>query len=246
MITYFISDLHLSDERPDITGLFEQFLQNEARKADALYILGDLFDAWIGDDDQTSFHRRVISAIARLTASGVPAYFIHGNRDFLIGERFARETGVILLPEEACIDLYGTPTLIMHGDTLCTLDTSYLRFRKIIRNPWLLAVLTRLPLAFRRYIARRLRAESKSQKPLSDSDLVRMDATEEAVQDAFRRHQVRRLIHGHTHQPCIHQHPLPSGETGTRIVLGDWYEHGSVLEVSADNLQLHQEQPLRR
>ncbi|MGX5914572.1 UDP-2,3-diacylglucosamine diphosphatase [Aliidiomarina sp. Khilg15.8] len=246
MITYFISDLHLSNERPDITGLFERFLAEQARGADALYILGDLFDAWIGDDDQTPFHQRVITALANLTATGVPVYFIHGNRDFLIGERFARETGVVLLPEEACVDLYGTPTLIMHGDTLCTLDTGYLRFRKIIRNPVLLALLSRLPLTLRRYIARRLRAESKSQKTLTEADLVRMDATEEAVQDAFKRHQVRRLIHGHTHQPHVHQHHLPSGDTAERIVLGDWYEHGSILEVSADGFLLQQKEPLSR
>lgn len=244
MITYFVSDLHLNNERPDITGLFEQFLQNEARNADALYILGDLFDAWIGDDDQTAFHRRVITALAKVTASGVPVYFIHGNRDFLIGERFAAETGVILLPEEARIDLYGTPTLIMHGDTLCTLDTGYLRFRKIIRNPLLLRFLSWLPLGFRRYIATRLRAGSKSQKELSEADLTRMDATDEAVEEALSRHQVTRLIHGHTHRPHVHQHQLPSGKTAERIVLGDWYEHGSVLEVHAEGFKLRQEEPL--
>lgn len=244
MITYFVSDLHLSNERPEITGLFEQFLQHEACNADALYILGDLFDAWIGDDDKTAFHRRVIAALAKVTASGVPVYFIHGNRDFLIGERFAAETGVILLPEETCVDLYGTPTLIMHGDTLCTLDTGYLRFRKLIRNPLLLSLLSRLPLRLRRYIAKRLRAESKSQKVLSEADLTRMDATDDAVEEALSRHQVRRLIHGHTHRPKVHQHQLSSGETAERIVLGDWYEHGSVLEVHAEGFRLRQETPL--
>lgn len=244
MTTYFVSDLHLSNERPDITGLFEQFLQDEAYHADALYILGDLFDAWIGDDDQTPFHQRVIAALASLTASGVPVYFIHGNRDFLIGERFAAETGVILLPEESCVDLYGTPTLIMHGDTLCTLDTGYLRFRKVIRNPLLLGLLSHLPLGFRRYIAKRLRAESKSQKVLSEADLKRMDATEEAILDALDRHKVHRLIHGHTHRPQVHQHTLPSGDMAERIVLGDWYEHGSVLEVSAKGFHLRQKTSL--
>jgi UDP-2,3-diacylglucosamine hydrolase len=244
MITYFISDLHLSSERPDITGLFEQFLQQEARSADALYILGDLFDAWIGDDDQTEFHQRIIRALAGLTQAGVPTYFIHGNRDFVIGERFARETGVTLLPEEACVTLYGEPTLIMHGDTLCTLDTGYLRFRRIIRNPMLLGLLSRLPLSFRRYLASRLRAESKSQKKLSAAQLERMDATEEAVQEAFKRHSVRQLIHGHTHRPAVHYHQLPDGATATRVVLGDWFDHGSVLEVSPDGLQLRHKDPV--
>lgn len=238
MITHFISDLHLSEERPDIARLFVRFLRDEAKESDALYILGDLFDAWIGDDNQTEFHQYIIQALAELTGSGTPVYFIHGNRDFLIGQRFARETGVTILAEEEVIDLYGEPTLLMHGDTLCTLDTDYQRFRRIIRNPVLLAIVTRLPLSLRRFISRKLRANSNSQGQLTAEQLKRMDATEEAVIDAMSRHQVERLIHGHTHLPDVHQHKLPDGTLAERIVLGDWYEHGSILEVTADTYLL--------
>ncbi|RUO32242.1 UDP-2,3-diacylglucosamine diphosphatase [Aliidiomarina sedimenti] len=244
MSTLFISDLHLSAERPDITGLFIHFLQHEARQADALYILGDLFDAWIGDDDLTPFHCRVINALRALTDSDVAVYFIAGNRDFLIGRRFARMTGVTLLPESAVIDLYGSATLIMHGDTLCTLDTGYLRFRKVIRNRVLLTLLTRLPLAWRRALAAKLRSGSASQQPLSDEQLRRMDATEEAVQAALGTSAATRLIHGHTHRPDIHQHQLPDGQQATRIVLGDWYEQGSILAVHPDNTFELRNEPL--
>ena len=243
MTTRFISDLHLSAERPDITALFKRFLEQEARSSDALYILGDLFDAWIGDDDATPFHQEVITALRQLTAHGVPVYFIAGNRDFLIGQRFAEQTGITLLPESKVIDLYGVPTLIMHGDTLCTLDTSYLRFRKIIRNRCLLALLTRLPLQWRRAIAAKLRSGSKSQQPLSQSQLAIMDATAEGVQTALSEHQVTRLIHGHTHRPGVHQHQITGLGTAQRIVLGDWYEQGSILDVTPTDFVLRT-QPL--
>jgi UDP-2,3-diacylglucosamine hydrolase len=240
MTTRFISDLHLSATRPDITELFEHFLQHEARQSDALYILGDLFDAWIGDDDLTPFHVQVMDALRDFTSQGIPTYFIAGNRDFLIGTRFARYTGVTLLPETCVVDLYGTPTLLMHGDTLCTLDTGYLRFRKIIRQPWLIKVLTALPLSWRRGIANRLRRSSKSQQPLTADQLATMDAQPEAVRDAMQTHQVSRLIHGHTHRPGVHQHALHDGSTGERIVLGDWYEQGSILDVDAHSYNLRE------
>lgn len=243
MTTRFISDLHLSAERPDITELFKRFLAQEARYSDALYILGDLFDAWIGDDDLTPFHEEVIAALRELTNEGVPVYFIAGNRDFLIGSRFANATGITLLPESKVIDLYGVPTLIMHGDTLCTLDTSYLRFRKIIRNRLLLALLTRLPLSWRRKIAKKLRSGSKSQQPLSEQQLIIMDATNEGVEAAFKRHGVTRMIHGHTHRPAVHQHTVAGVGDAERIVLGDWYEQGSILDVTADGFALRS-QPL--
>lgn len=244
MTTLFISDLHLSAERPDITALFERFLQNEARHCDALYILGDLFDAWIGDDDLTPFHRRVIDALANLTSAGVPTYFIAGNRDFLIGSRFAKMTGVTILPETYEIDLYGVPTVLLHGDTLCTLDTGYLRFRRIIRHPLLLGFLTRLPLSWRRGIANRLRRSSKSQQPLSAEQLARMDATEDGVQQLLVSYpRAQRIIHGHTHQPNRHHHTHPDDAAVERIVLGDWYEQGSVLSITPTALTL-QSRPL--
>lgn len=241
MITRFISDLHLSADRPDITGLFVTFLRTEARESDALYILGDLFDYWIGDDDQNPFHRHVIQELKQLTDSGVPCYFIAGNRDFLIGERFASETGIVLLNEPHVADIYGLPTLLLHGDSLCTDDASYQRFRKIIRNPLLLAIAKRLPLKWRRSLAHKLRSGSKSNKPLSPEQLKLMDTTETAVQNAFAAYKVERIIHGHTHQPDIHEHKLSNGQLGTRIVLGDWYEQGSILEVTADTFILRNE-----
>jgi len=241
MITRFISDLHLSPSRPDMTALFVTFLRSEARESDALYILGDLFDYWIGDDDQTPFHRHIIQELRQLTDSGVPCYFIAGNRDFLIGQRFAKKAGLTLLPELFIADIYGTPTLLLHGDTLCSDDIGYQRFRKVIRNPLLLGLAKRLPLKWRRGLAHKLRSGSKSNQPLSAEQLKKMDATEVAVQDAFSRYNIKRIIHGHTHQPNVHEHQLASGQIGTRIVLGDWYEQGSILEVTADTFILRSE-----
>lgn len=241
MITRLISDLHLSEDRPDITGLFVHFLRTEARESDALYILGDLFDYWIGDDDQTNFHRHIMDELQAFTATGVPCYFIAGNRDFLIGKRFAEETGVTLLPEHYVAELYGIPTLLLHGDTLCTDDVGYQKFRKIIRNPFLLGIAKRLPLSWRRGLAHKLRSGSKSNQPLTEEQLQRMDTTETAVQQAFAKFKVERIIHGHTHKPNIHEHSLPQGTCGTRIVLGDWYEQGSILEVTADTFILRHE-----
>ncbi|OZB06231.1 MAG: UDP-2,3-diacylglucosamine diphosphatase [Idiomarina sp. 34-48-12] len=238
MTTWFISDLHLSPARPDITGLFQRFLQEQAVHADALYILGDLFDAWIGDDDTSDFVAAVQAALRQLTDSGTPVYFIAGNRDFLIGQRFAQITGITLLDEPSIVDLYGVPTLILHGDTLCTDDVSYQRFRKVIRNRWVQKLLLALPLRLRMRIANKLRASSKTQQPLSEQQLKIMDANEHAVREQFIEHDVQRMIHGHTHRPAIHQHRLPNGEIAERIVLGDWYTQGSFLKVTATEHEL--------
>ena len=237
--TWFIADLHLSPARPDITALFLQFLRQQAPNADALYILGDLFDAWIGDDDNSDFAQSIQAALAQLTQQGVAVYFIAGNRDFLIGPSFATRTGVTLLPEASVIDLYGCRTLIMHGDSLCTDDVSYQRFRRIIRHPWLTKLLLRLPLAWRMRIANKLRANSATQKPLTDAQLKIMDVNQCAVEEAMQQHQVQWLIHGHTHRPNIHQVTLANQALAQRIVLGDWYQQGSWLAVTAQGLQLH-------
>lgn len=252
MTTTFISDLHLSADRPDITGLFVQFLRTEARACEALYILGDLFEYWIGDDDNTPFHAQVKRELKALTDSGVPCFFIHGNRDFLVGHQFANETGIVLLPEPTVIGLYGIPTVLLHGDTLCTLDVSYQRFRRIIRHPWLLACTSWMPLSWRRKVATYLRdnssgsgAEAPSEKtpsqPLSDEQLVKYDATDSAVEALMQDTNTIQMIHGHTHRPGIHTHA-----TGTRIVLGDWYEQGSILDVSATGANLRSEPLLTR
>lgn len=237
MALRFISDLHLSAEQPEITALFCQFLQSEARHSDALYILGDLFEYWLGDDDQNEFHRQIESELKALTDSGVPCFFIHGNRDFLIGQQFAQRTGVQLLPEPSIIDIYGKRTVILHGDTLCTEDVGYQRFRKIIRHPLLLALARALPLTWRRRLACKLRNSSSGNQQLTPEQLRKYDAQNPAVEQLFAATQAELMIHGHTHQPNTHQHEV-SGKTYTRIVLGDWYEQGSILVIDEQQMNL--------
>lgn len=239
MSSWFIADLHLSPARPDISALFAEFLQQLAQQqADALYILGDLVDAWIGDDDHSEFALQLQQQLRQLSDSGVPVYFIAGNRDFLIGAEFSARTGVQLLSEPTLIELHGRPTLLLHGDSLCTADKSYQRFRRIIRSAGLRKLLLALPLSVRMRIARRLRAASKTQQPLSAEQLQLMDVTPTAVTEMFSRFAVKHMIHGHTHRPAMHQHTLPDGSIGERIVLGDWYEQGSMLKVDAQAAEL--------
>ncbi len=231
----FISDLHLDPERPDITRLFMDFLATEAVTASALYILGDLFEAWIGDDDPTPHHAEVQDALAQLAQRCVPAFFMHGNRDFLVGEEFAARTGMKLLTDPTVISLYGQPTLLMHGDTLCTDDVDYQEFRSMVRNPeWQRQFLSQ-PLEARQAFAAKARAESKASQSGKAMDI--MDANQQAVEAVMREHGVRRLIHGHTHRPGVHTFSL-EGETCQRIVLGDWYTQGSVLTASHEGLSL--------
>ena len=202
MATLFIADLHLQTEEPAITAGFLRFLRGEAKSADALYILGDLFEAWIGDDDPNPLHREMAAAIPALVDSGVPCYFIHGNRDFLIGKRYARESGMTLLPEEQVLDLYGRKVLIMHGDTLCTDDTGYLAFRAKVHTPWIQKVFLALPLFIRNRIAARMRAGSKAAN--SSKSMTIMDVNPQAVVRVMEKHDVQWLIHGHTHRPDVH------------------------------------------
>lgn len=235
MTTLFISDLHLDPDRPVITALFLDFLQQRAAGAETLYILGDLFEAWIGDDDDARLGREVAGGLKDLTTQGVPVYLIHGNRDFLVGERFAAASGVHLLPEATVIDLYGTPTLIMHGDTLCTDDLTYQAFRAQVRSPqWQAQLLTR-PLAERRQIARQLREGSQQATQQKADDIT--DVNPDEVIRIMREYGVSRLIHGHTHRPAIHN-LLIDGKPAQRIVLGDWYEQGSVLNCDATGCRL--------
>jgi len=306
MTTLFISDLHLDAQRPDITRQFLSFLANEARRAQALYILGDLFEAWIGDDDPESDKRQVVAALRELSDAGVPVALIHGNRDFLIGRRFCRETGVTLLPDGTIVNLYGRPVLLMHGDTLCTDDRAYQRLRRVVRNPLVQFVLRHLSLKQRLRLAQRMREGSKAHIASMDQAAPQiMDVNQDEVRRTFQRYGVDCIVHGHTHRPAIHdvvlspdhRHPqlavqdpnrrpdprpdqwpdrrpdqrpgqqsgrrqdqptdqsadrppaqgdqeqeqdrdgarCPAGQQnrhpghGTRIVLGDWYEQGSVL-----------------
>lgn len=226
-VTLFISDLHLDEARPGVTDAFTALLAGEARAARAVYILGDLFEAWVGDDDDAPLAGRVQAALRALSAA-VPVYFMHGNRDFLVGEVFAAATGVQVLDDPTRIDLHGTPTLLSHGDAWCTDDAAYQAFRREVRDPaWQQAFLAR-PLAARRGFAAQARAESARQNAAKSQYL--MDVNEAAITAAFRAHDVLRIIHGHTHRPAVHELSV-DGRARRRIVLGDWHEQGSVLRV---------------
>lgn len=237
MATLFIADLHLHTEEPAITAGFLHFLDGVAREADALYILGDLFEAWIGDDDPNPLHQRVAAAIRALVDSGVPCYFIHGNRDFLLGKRFARESGMQLLPQEKVLELYGRKVLIMHGDTLCTDDAGYQAFRAKVHQPWLQALFLALPLFIRHRVAAKMRADSRAAN--SSKSLAIMDVNQRAVIEAMEKHRVQWLIHGHTHRPAVHQ--LTANEAPAfRAVLGAWHSEGSMIRVSESDVELVQ------
>ena len=235
MATLFIADLHLQTEEPAITAGFLRFLAGEARQADALYILGDLVEAWIGDDDPNPLHQQIASAIKSLVESGVPCYFIHGNRDFLLGKRFARQSGMQLLPETQVLDLYGRKILIMHGDTLCTDDAGYQAFRKKVHTPWIQALFLALPLFIRRRVAAKMRAGSKAAN--SSKSLKIMDVNPQAVIDALEKHRVQWLIHGHTHRPAVHE-LTANNAPAFRAVLGAWHSEGSMVRVSETGVEL--------
>ncbi|WMC11585.1 UDP-2,3-diacylglucosamine diphosphatase [Oceanimonas pelagia] len=233
--TLFIADLHLSAGRPDITAAFLHFMEHEAPEADALYVLGDLFEFWIGDDEPSTLNRQVAAAFRICREGGTPVYYIHGNRDFMLGRRFAAEAGMTLLPEHKVIDLYGEPALIMHGDTLCTDDAGYQRFRRITRLGWLQWLFLRLPLQKRLKIADGIRGRSARSK--QEKSVTIMDVNQAEVERQMRRAGVRRLIHGHTHRPAVHDFEL-DGRPVQRLVLGDWYTQGSVLRIGPDNTEL--------
>ncbi len=235
MSTLFIADLHLSGERPRIIRLFRDFLKKDARRADALYILGDLFEAWLGDDAVPLDMIDVLHDINHLTQSGVPVYVMVGNRDFLLGAEFEKMTGCRLLPDPSVVNLYGTDTLLMHGDTLCTDDVDYQAIRKQVRSPqWRQAILAR-SIEERIQIACEARAESRARTREKSDDI--MDVNAQAVVNAFCTHGVNRLIHGHTHRPAVHK-SIINGKAVTRIVLGDWYDKASVLRITADTAEL--------
>ncbi|EHK0947358.1 UDP-2,3-diacylglucosamine diphosphatase [Citrobacter farmeri] len=235
MTTLFIADLHLCTEEPAITAGFLRFLAGEARQADALYILGDLFEAWIGDDDPNPLHREMAAAIKALVDSGVPCFFIHGNRDFLIGKRFARESGMTLLPQEKVLELYGRRVLIMHGDTLCTDDAGYQAFRAKVHQPWLQTLFLALPLFIRKRVAARMRAGSKAAN--SSKSLAIMDVNKHAVVAEMEKYRVQWLIHGHTHRPDVHALTV-NGKPAFRVVLGAWHREGSMVKVTPDDVEL--------
>ena len=237
MNTYFISDLHLQTSDSAITKIFLRFLNKQALTADALYILGDLFEVWIGDDDNTHFANAITSALKKLTASGVKVYFMRGNRDFAIGQRFATTTGITLLTDPSVIDLYGKKILLMHGDLLCTDDQKYQTFRRKVYQPKFQARLLRLPLWVRRLIAAWARYQSK--KHTQTTDLIIQDVNQNTVQHYLQKYQVDLLIHGHTHRPATH-HLNFNGQPAQRIVLAAWHQHGHLLSIDRQGQIKHE------
>ncbi len=235
MTRLFIADLHLEDARPEATERFLRFLEGPAATAAALYILGDLFEVWIGDDHPGLTGDQVAHGIRRLTQSGVPVYFMHGNRDFLVGLDYCRLTGMELLRDPVDIDLGGQATLLSHGDTLCTDDVAYQRFRRRIRSPLARSILCNLPVRARLFLSRR--ARDASRRHTRSARPAIMDVNPEAVAECFKRHRITRLIHGHTHRPAIHDLTV-DGRRCQRVVLGDWGKKGSFLQAEGDEIAL--------
>jgi UDP-2,3-diacylglucosamine hydrolase len=237
MATYFISDLHLTAKKPEITERFLKFLREDAIKADALYILGDLFDVWMGDDQVDPHTQTIIEGLYHLHEQGIPLYFMRGNRDFLIGDDFAHNSGCVLLPDPTRIMLYGKNILLTHGDQLCTLDKKYQTFRRFVRRPMLQSFFLKLPMRLRALIAGWLRKQSKRSQTTSTYHPTG-DVALETVYGALRHHDCHTLIHGHTHQPNIHDFILDE-QPAKRIVLGDWsVTAGSVLSYDLDTITL--------
>ncbi len=226
MTTLFISDLHLDAGRPEIAAQLLAFLKGEAADADALYILGDLFETWVGDDDPNPHFAIVKNAIRKLVSRRVPVYFMHGNRDFAIGEKFAEETGVIILPDPYVVELYGENVLLSHGDAYCTDDVQYQTIRKMTRDPAWLAMMLKKPLQERIALAAHSRAASSARASTLNEKIT--DVNQGAIEQALREANVNTMLHGHTHRPATHRFTV-DGEPASRIVLGDWYEQGSVV-----------------
>ena len=229
-----ISDLHLEEERPDITRAFLHFLATRACQAEALYILGDFFEVWIGDDAMTPFQQSIADALRALSERGTRIYLMHGNRDFMLGKGFCRAAGCTLLGDPSVVELGGERVLLMHGDSLCTRDEGYMRLRRLLRNPLSLFILRHLPLSTRRKLARKLRNESRVQTRMKASDII--DVTPELIPRVLAEHGVRTLIHGHTHRPATHELEV-DGRPARRIVLGDWDQQGWALQADESGFQ---------
>ncbi|MFD2112411.1 UDP-2,3-diacylglucosamine diphosphatase [Thiorhodococcus fuscus] len=239
MTHLFISDLHLSPDRPATLDLLLDFLAGPAREAERLYILGDLFDSWIGDDDDTPFNRRAIAGLRALTDAGVACDLMHGNRDFLLGRRFRRETGCRLLRDPTLISLAGEPTLLMHGDLLCTDDLAYQRFRRRVRNPLVQRLFLFKSLDSRRALAANYR--NRSRAAMAEKSAEIMDVNQDTVAGYLRRFGALHLIHGHTHRPCDHEIALGDRQA-RRSVLAEWADTGG--EVLAHRNGIWQREPI--
>lgn len=235
MTRLFASDLHLDAARPEITRQFTEFLAGPARGAQALYLLGDLFEAWLGDDTPDPVGTTVTDALADLSAAGVTVFVMQGNRDFLLGEAFCRRSGARFLPDPVILTLGAERVLVTHGDALCTGDASYQRLRSLVRDPAVQRAFLSLPLERRRALAAEARAGSQAH--LAQADQYITDVSQAAVEQVMREARVSTLLHGHTHRPGIHRFTLDGGEC-TRIVLGDWHHHGSVLRWNEKGYEL--------
>ena len=236
MTKLFIADLHLSEARPDLTNAFIHFLATKATQADELYILGDLFEFWIGDDEQSPLQQQITLALKTLSEQGCRLFYSHGNRDFMIGKRFARECGMMLLPPIYSCEIAGERTLLLHGDQLCTDDEAYQRFRRITSWPWLQWIFLHLPLSRRVKIAQQIRQGSHKGKQQKSRSI--MDVTPSSVNDCFAQHQATLMIHGHTHRPMIHELSLDNGQKVRRIVLGDWNTDLWYLQIDDRDINL--------
>lgn len=226
MTTLFVSDLHIEADRPDIANQFLQFLETEALNADALYILGDLFEFWVGDDDPNEHYAWIKQGLRKLTKKNIPVFFMHGNRDFMIGQDFADETGITILTDPYVVEIHGETVLLSHGDIYCTDDIQYQAVRKMTRDPkWQAMMLTR-PLEERISFSEQARADSKAHGDNIDQAIT--DVNQAAIKSALRQANVTLMLHGHTHRPAVHEIEV-DGKQARRIVLGDWYQHGSVV-----------------
>lgn len=235
MHTLFISDLHLHESRPQITRAFFHFLYTQAIHAETLYILGDFFDAWIGDDDDSELVQDIADGLRKLSELGTAIYFMHGNRDFLLGNTYASKAGMRLIDDGTVINLYGTPTLLMHGDSLCTDDVEYQQFRAMVRSPqWQQQILAQ-PLAARRALAIQMREKSQSMNSLKAEDIL--DVTPADVITQMEAAGVTRMIHGHTHRPARHS-LIVNNQSAERIVLGDWHEFGWCVKADNNSIEL--------
>lgn len=234
--TLFIADLHLCTTRPDITQIFLSFMDTAVTRAESLYILGDLFEYWAGDDDLAQpLHRTVVEKIQEIRQQSVDVFFMHGNRDFLVAQKFADAAKLALIPDPTKIHLYGTDTLLMHGDTLCTEDAAYLRFRDMVRDDAWQANFLAQSLGVRHKLIQDMRATSALEKSNKAAEI--MDASEAAVLETFKKYAVPRIIHGHTHRPLRHDYEL-NGRRYQRWVLPAWYEKGGYLRCDPKGCQL--------
>ncbi|MDO7928261.1 UDP-2,3-diacylglucosamine diphosphatase [Pseudomonas sp. KFB-139] len=231
-----ISDLHLEEKRPDITRAFLDLLSGRARQAKALYILGDFFEVWVGDDAMSPFQSSICQALRELSDSGTQVFLMHGNRDFMIGKAFCKAAGCTFLNDPSVVALNGEPVLLMHGDSLCTRDEGYIKMRRYLRNPLTLWILRHLPLNTRHKLARKLRNESRVKTRMKANDIV--DVTPEFIPQVMEQYGVRTLIHGHTHRPAIHKLQI-GDQTAQRIVLGDWDRQGWALQVDEQGFSLN-------